>query len=155
MLLLAWQRAARRSQARAVGYALLTGVLIAAYTVVDALGGRSAGSALGFAVCVTLGDGVATALVVWLWKGRHALHVDGSRARTVRVRPPRCRWAPTGSSSGRWPVRRWLPSPPLRESSVLFVALISALLIKERMGARRISAAVLVFVGIGLMRLGF
>src|SRR5688572_29929812 len=54
VLLLAWQRVARRGQARAVGYALLIGVLIAAYTVVDALGGRSAGSALGFAVCVTL-----------------------------------------------------------------------------------------------------
>jgi drug/metabolite transporter (DMT)-like permease len=42
----------------------------------------------------------------------------------------------------------------LRESSVLFVALISALLVKERMGVRRAGAAVLVFIGIGLLRLG-
>src|SRR5688500_1869742 len=35
VLLLAFQRAARRNQTRAVGFALLTGVLIAAYTVVD------------------------------------------------------------------------------------------------------------------------
>jgi drug/metabolite transporter (DMT)-like permease len=153
VLLLALQRAAGGGQAKAVGLALLTGVLIAAYTVADALGGRSAGSALGFAVCVTLGDGIATALAVWLWKGRSVLRVD---ARAFAL----CGAAAAMQMGAYWLIVWALARAPmaavsaLRESSVLFVALISALLIKERMGTRRIGAAVLVFIGIGLMRLG-
>jgi drug/metabolite transporter (DMT)-like permease len=153
VLLLALQRAAHRNRTKAVGFALLTGVLIAAYTVVDALGARNAGSALGFAVCVTLGDGVATALAVLVWKGRTALQADG---RTLAL----CAAAAAMQMGSYWLVVWALARAPmaavsaLRESSVLFVALISALLIKEGMGTRRIGAAVLVFIGIGLMRLG-
>jgi hypothetical protein len=36
----------------------MTGALIASYTVVDRSGVRKAGSALGFAVWLTIGDGV-------------------------------------------------------------------------------------------------
>lgn len=153
VLLLALQRAANRNRTKAVGFALLTGLLIAAYTVVDALGSRSAGSALGFAVCVTLGDGVATALAVWLWRGRRALRADG-RALAL------CAAAAAMQMGSYWLVVWALARAPmaavsaLRESSVLFVALISALLIKEQVGVRRAGAAVLVFVGIGLLRLG-
>ena len=54
-------------------YALITGALIASYTVVDGIGVRKAGSALGFAVWLTIGDGLLTFLIVSVWKGREVL----------------------------------------------------------------------------------
>ena len=137
---------------QAVGYALLTGVLIASYTVIDALGARQGGSALGFAVLVTLGDGIATALVVWGWKGRGALAAD---ARTLRL----CAAAGAMQMGAYWIAVWALARAPmasvsaLRETSVLFVALISACVLKEGLGQRRLLAAALVCAGIAMVRL--
>ncbi|WP_201026379.1 transporter [Paramesorhizobium deserti] len=54
----------------AVLLALLTGMCIAAYTLVDGLGVRQAGSVMGFAVCLTIGDGLLTFLIALIWKVR-------------------------------------------------------------------------------------
>lgn len=138
---------------KAVGYALLTGLLIAAYTVVDAMGARLAGSALGFAVLITLGDGIATALVVLAWRGRQGFRVD---ARSLRL----CTCAAAMQMGAYWLAVWALARAPmasvsaLRETSVLFVALISAFVLKEGLGPRRLLAASLVFGGIVLMRFG-
>ena len=141
------------SSRKAVGYALLTGALIAAYTVVDALGARQSGSAIGFAVLITLGDGIATALVVMGWKGRRAFAVD-------RHALWLCAAAGTMQMGAYWTAVWALARAPmgqvsaLRETSVLLVALVSAWLLKERVGPGRIVAAVLVFAGIVGIRLG-
>ncbi|CAN7409610.1 DMT family transporter [Acidovorax sp. LjRoot118] len=141
------------SSRKAVGYALLTGALIAAYTVVDALGARRSGSAIGFAVLITLGDGIATALIVLGWKGRRAFAVD-RRALWL------CAAAGTMQMGAYWTAVWALARAPmgqvsaLRETSVLLVALVSAWLLKERVGPGRIVAAGLVFAGIVGIRLG-
>lgn len=141
------------SSRKAVGYALLTGALIAAYTVVDALGARQSGTAMGFAVLITLGDGIATALIVLGWKGRHAFVVD-RRALWL------CAAAGAMQMGAYWTAVWALARAPmgqvsaLRETSVLLVALVSAWLLKERLGPGRIMAAVLVFAGIVCIRLG-
>ena len=138
---------------KAVGYALLSGALIAAYTVVDALGARQSGAAIGFAVLVTLGDGIATALLVLWWKGPRAFAVDH---RALRL----CAAAGTMQMGAYWTAVWALSRAPmgqvsaLRETSVLLVALVSAWLLKERVGPGRIVATVLVFAGIAGIRLG-
>ncbi len=138
---------------KAVGYALLTGALIAAYTVVDALGARQSGTAIGFAVLITLGDGIATALIVLGWKGRRAFVVE-RRALWL------CAAAGTMQMGAYWTAVWALARAPmgqvsaLRETSVLLVALVSAWLLKERVGPGRIVAAGLVFAGIVGIRLG-
>jgi len=138
---------------KAVGYALLTGTLIAAYTVVDALGARQSGAAIGFAVLVTLGDGMATALIVLWWKGPRAFAVD---RRALQL----CAAAGAMQMGAYWTAVWALARAPmgqvsaLRETSVLLVALVSAWVLKERVGPGRIVAAVLVFAGIAGIRLG-
>ncbi len=138
---------------KAVGYALITGTLIAAYTVVDALGARQSGSAIGFAVLLTLGDGIATALIVLWWKGPRAFRVS---RRALGL----CTAAGTMQMGAYWTAVWALARAPmgqvsaLRETSVLLVALISAWLLKERVGPGRIMAAGLVFAGIVCIRLG-
>ena len=57
---------------KAVFFALATGACIASYTLVDGVGARQAGSVLGFAVWLTVGDGLLTFLLAFLWKG-HAI----------------------------------------------------------------------------------
>ncbi|MDZ7864115.1 DMT family transporter [Acidovorax sp.] len=141
------------SSRKAVGYALLTGALIAAYTVVDALGARQSGTAIGFAVLITLGDGIATALIVLGWKGRRTFVVE-RRALWL------CAAAGSMQMGAYWTAVWALARAPmgqvsaLRETSVLLVALVSAWLLKERVGPGRIVAAGLVFAGIVGIRLG-
>ena len=143
---------ARATQRKAVGYALLTGTLIAAYTVVDALGARQAGSAIGFAVVLTLGDGIATALIVLLWKGPRTFWVD--RAMLLR-----CGAAGSMQMGAYWIAVWALARAPmgavsaLRETSVLLVALISTWLLKEPMGWSRMVSAALVCAGLLMVRL--
>lgn len=156
VLALSWRSQAQRTGAgggRAVGYALLTGLLIAAYTVVDALGARLAGAAIGFAVWVTLLDGITTALVVLRWRGVRAFQVD-------RKTWALCALAGAMQMGAYWLVVWALARAPmgtvsaLRETSVLFVALISVGVLKERLSARRMVSAVVVFLGIVLIRWG-
>lgn len=136
---------------RPVGYALLTGLLIAAYTVVDAMGARAAASAVGFAVLVTLLDGIATALVVLRWKGAQVLKMD---RKTWLL----CALAGTMQMGAYWIVVWALARAPmgavsaLRETSVLFVALISAFVLKEGLSVRRLVSAAVVFAGIVVIR---
>lgn len=115
-------------------------------------GARQGGSALGFAVLVTLGDGIATALVVWGWKGRGALAAD---ARTLRL----CAAAGAMQMGVYWIAVWALTRAPmasvsaLHETRVLFVALISAFVLKEGLGQRRLVVAALVCVSIAMVRL--
>jgi drug/metabolite transporter (DMT)-like permease len=153
VLSLAVGRRGWRGSGKAVGYALLTGVLIAAYTVVDGLGARSAASAISFAVLLTVGDGVATALIVLCWKGRRAFMLGG---RAMRL----CTFAAAMQLGACWLAVWALSLAPmgsvsaLRETSVLFVALISTFLLKERLGALRIVSAAFVCGGIVFIRFG-
>jgi len=153
VLAFAFQHRARGIGHRGTTYALATSLLIASYTVVDGLGARGSESALGFAVLLTIGDGLATALVVLCWKGQAAFRVD---RRTLSLSAV----AGTLQIGAYWIAVWALAQAPmglvsaLRESSVLFVALISTYLLKERLGLHRIACSALVFAGICLVKLG-
>jgi drug/metabolite transporter (DMT)-like permease len=136
---------------KAVLYALATAVCIASYTVVDGLGVRQAGSVLGYAVWLTIGDGVLTFLVALIWK------------RSIIWRVARANLT-TGMLGGAmqigayWIVVWALAMAPmgmvsaLRETSVLFAALISTFLLKEGFGVWRFVSAGLVTFGLLLTR---
>lgn len=147
------RRTDRQGASRGVRYALLTGALIAAYTVVDAMGARLAGSVLGFAVILTVGDGIATALVVLAWKGANAFRVD---TRTLGL----CSFAGAMQVGAYWIAVWALSQAPmgavsaLRESSVLFVGLISKFILNERFGKQRAISSLLIFAGIVSVRIG-
>ncbi|MEM7225322.1 MAG: EamA family transporter [Pseudomonadota bacterium] len=136
---------------KAIAYALLTALFIASYTLVDGLGVRQAGSVLGFAVWLTIGDGLATFALAAVWKGRVIWQV----ART--------NWA-RGAIGGAlqvaayWIIVWALAHAPmgqvsaLRETSVLFAAVISTFLLKEGFGVWRFVSAGLVTLGLILSR---
>jgi drug/metabolite transporter (DMT)-like permease len=142
-----------RRDAQAVPLALLTGACIAAYTLVDGLGAREAGSPFGFAVCLTIGDGLLTFLIASIFKGqaiRTVVNVQFGRAAFAGVLQIGSYWiiilamtvAPLGEVSA------------LRETSVLFAALISTFILREGFGVWRFVSAGLIACGIGLAQHG-
>ncbi|WP_298434087.1 DMT family transporter [uncultured Jannaschia sp.] len=136
---------------KALVFALMTGVCIASYTVADGLGARQAGSVLGFAVWLTIGNGLLTFLIAFMCKRKEVIEVaknnvvTGIAGGAMQVG---AYWiivyalavAPMGMVSG------------LRETSVLFAALISTFLLKERFGVWRFVSACLVTFGLVLSR---
>ena len=136
---------------KAVVFALATGALIASYTVVDGIGVRQAGSVLGFAVWLTIGDGLLTFLLSLLWKRGEIWRVARSNVFAGL--------AGGAMQVGAYWIIVWaLAVAPmgmvsaLRETSVLFAALISTFLLKEGFGVWRFISAALVSFGLILSR---
>jgi drug/metabolite transporter (DMT)-like permease len=134
----------------AVGFALATGVSVATYSFFAGLGVRAAGTVLGFQACLEIVTGFGTLCygvvvrradllgyarrygAVGLFAG--AVSVAGFLAYLVAARS-----LPLG------------PVSALRETSVIFGAVLGTLVLKEGFGPRRIAAAALVTVGIVLL----
>jgi drug/metabolite transporter (DMT)-like permease len=146
-----WGLRGRRPDWTAIGAALATGLSIASYTVVDGLGVRASGSALGYTAWLMVLQGltIPAYAVCRRW-----------RRETVRVLRPFAALGLLGSalSVAAYGLVLWAqtradlaPIAALRESSILVGAAIGAVFFKERFGAPRIAAAGLVVVGIGLM----
>lgn len=135
---------------RAVLFALATGATIASYTVVDGLGARQAGSALGFAVWLTLGDGLLTLAVVLMLRGRSVLATAYRYKGTALL-------GGAMQVGAYWIIVWALALAPmamvsaLRETSVLFAALLSTFFLKEGLGAWRFISAALVTFGLVVM----
>jgi drug/metabolite transporter (DMT)-like permease len=132
----------------AVGLALATGLSIAAYSFLGGVGVRRAGTALGFQAWLEIATGIG--VVAWTWATR-----DRAAIRTW-MRRNACPglvagFAAVGSYLAYLSAVTVLPIAPvaaLRESSVLFSALIGAIAFRERFGARRVLGAFLVASGI-------
>ncbi|HEY7946976.1 MAG TPA: DMT family transporter [Acidimicrobiales bacterium] len=138
-----------RADLPAVGAAVFTGLAIASYTLVDGLGVRRAHDAYAYAALLFLLLGPVFPAVV-----------------LVRRPPSVWRWGPIvrrGLVAGAltlaaYTIVLWAQTraplaevAALRETSVISAALIGTVFLKERFGARRVTAAVLVATGIVLI----
>lgn len=137
---------------RAVAWALATAVTIAIYTVLDGTGARRSGDAIGYA---------GWSFIVQL-PGIVVLLVIAGRARvTTFFRGAWMRAVFGGTVAfAAWVIVLWAMTKvpiahvaALRETSVIFAAILGARLLHEPFGGRRVLAAVVVTVGIALMHL--
>jgi drug/metabolite transporter (DMT)-like permease len=148
--------AASARSRRAVRLAVLTGLSIAAYTVLDGLGVRRCGTPFGYGGWLFVAEGMIVP-VVWAWRRlriRDGAHPPGLRA--LRV-PGDLVWraAVAGVISVlAYGLVLWAQTrgqlaivAGLRETSVVFGAAIGATVFGERLGSRRIAASVLIAVG--------
>ena len=135
----------------AVGFALATGASVAAYSFLAGMGVRSGGTVLGFQAWLEIVNGV-----------RHGGLRAADAARGVHrlcphVMPPPGCWRAccrSWASSPISPRPSSLPLGPvtaLRETSVIFGAVIGTVVLKEGFGLRRIAAATMVVLGIALL----
>lgn len=141
-----------RAARPALGAAVLTGVAIASYTTVDGLGVRHAGSVAGYTGWLFLLQGPVLPLVAWAVR----------RGELVRALRPHVVAGLIGGvlSLAAYGLVLWAqargalaPIAALRETSVIFGALIGALVFHERFGRWRIAATVLVAAGVVLINL--
>lgn len=135
----------------ALYYALGTACWIAAYTLVDGLGARNSGNALGFAGVIFVFDGLFI-LVVALWlRGRQL-----ARGFTANWRSGIMGGAASCAAYG---VAVWaMTQAPiasvaaLRETSIVFVLVLSARILKESLSWQRILGGVMIVGGASLLR---
>jgi drug/metabolite transporter (DMT)-like permease len=133
-------------------FALGTAVFIAAYTVVDGLGGRASGSPSGYAALVFVLDAICLLA--------YALATRG--AGVIAAVAPYWRSGLLGAamSVGAYWIAIWAMTQThiaavaaLRETSILFVMLMSIKVLRERATAPRLAGALLIVAGAALLRL--
>jgi phosphonate utilization associated putative membrane protein len=143
------------SRRHALAFALANAFIIAAYTFVDGLGVRVSGNALQYVGTLFLIDGVPYFAIV-LWQRRAAL--------TLAFAYMRGRWpvAVLGScaSLGAYGIALWAMTrapiasvAALRETSVLFAALIGVLVLDERFRLQRAVGTGAIIAGVMALRL--
>ena len=146
---------------RALAYALANAVVIMTYTFIDGSGVRTAvasgGSALSYVMLLFVLDGVP-------YPARVVLRRDAAGRRAILAYAKR-RWplaALGGAASiGSYAIALWAMTrapvaavSALRETSVLFATVLGAWLLKERLGAQRLSGAVVIVGGVIALRFG-
>jgi len=141
---------------KALRYALANAVIIASYTVVDGLGARASGDALGYVASLALLDGPPFLLLV-LW--RRAGRIGEAWRYAARRWPVSLGGA--FAALGAYAIALWAMTrasvavvAALRETSVLFAAAIGALWLKEGFGPRRAVGTLLIVAGVMALRLG-
>jgi drug/metabolite transporter (DMT)-like permease len=137
---------------KAVGFALFTAVTICAYSVVDGVGARHAGSANAYSVTLFAATGPVMAMYALARRGREVI--------AGMVRHWRIGIAGGTLQLGAYGLVIWAMTvapiaivAALRETSVLFGALIATVILKEPLRAPRVAAALMIVAGLTLMRL--
>jgi drug/metabolite transporter (DMT)-like permease len=140
-----------RFNARAVGFALATAVTICTYTVVDGVGARLSGNPAAYALVLFVGLGPVMAAYAVLRDGAGVLQ-SGRSAWAVGVAGGALQIISYGIAVWGMTVAPIALVAALRETSVLFAAIIAVVLLKEPLRASRIVAAVMIAVGVALIR---
>jgi len=145
----------RDHAAKAVFFAIGTGMLIAAYTVVDGLGVRASGMAISYIAWLNLLE--ALPITLWLLVRRPA-KFTGLTGRSWRlgIFGGVLAMSAYGLVIYALSLGAMAYVSALRETSVLFAALIGVLILRETSASpvRRIAAAGLVSAGIVILQLG-
>lgn len=145
----------RDHAAKAVFFALGTGVLIAAYTLVDGLGVRASRAPIGYIAWLNLLEALPVSL--WLLVRRPAAFTGLSRrARRFGIAGGVLAMAAYGLVIFALSLGAMAYVSALRETSVLFASLIGIVLLRESSArpARRLAAAAVVSAGIVILQWG-
>ena len=128
-------------------------VIIAVYTVVDALGVRASGQALQYVATLFMLDGWPFALIVFFRRGGGVLPYARKRWPLALVG--------AAASLGSYGIALWaMTQAPvatvaaLRETSVLFAVLLGVWLLKEVFTPRRVIGICTIVAGVMALRLG-
>jgi drug/metabolite transporter (DMT)-like permease len=151
IIAIAWFASGRHPPA-AAGWALANAAIIAAYTLVDGAGVRASGHAAGYVTWLIALEGPPFLLWVLARRGAPAARYVATRWR---------RGIAGGAASlAAYGIVLWAMTrapvaavAALREVSVLFAALMGALVLKEGFGWRRMAGAATVVAGVASLKL--
>ncbi|HEY0541101.1 MAG TPA: DMT family transporter [Actinoallomurus sp.] len=147
---LAFAGGTSRRRPGAIGAALLTGVSIASYTLVDGVGVRHAGTPAGYSGWLFFGMGPL--VVAWVFLARGTA-VAPAVAAQWRLGLPGGLISVLGYGIVVWAQTRGALAAvaALRETGVITGAIIGAIFFRERMGLPRFAAAGVVVLGVALI----
>ena len=142
---------------KALMFAFANAGLIAIYTTVDGVGVRANGGAVRYVLLLFVLDGFLYPALVW-WR-------RSPTARTELVAYATRRWPVAtlggGASIGAYAIALWAMTrapvasvAALRETSVLFAALLGTVLLKERFGLQRAIGTAVIVAGVMALRFG-
>jgi drug/metabolite transporter (DMT)-like permease len=153
IFVLAARRGASREHRATLAWAAGVGMCIATYTVIDGIGGRASGNSVGYVALLNILTGVIVCGTATVRRGAaftQALRHDWMNgllggammlgAYTIVV------FALTQAPMAQ--------VAALRESSVIFAAILGAIFLREPFGGRRVAASVAVAAGIAMLALG-
>lgn len=138
---------------KAVVLALLTGVAIAGYGFLSGLGIRKSQSLLGYIAWLEVATGIGMASVAYVRRKSVLVEFAGTQWRSGLVAGA---LSVTGYGIALWAmsVLAMAPVVALRETSVVFAAIIGSVFLREGFAGRRVTAAATVVVGIALLAAG-
>jgi drug/metabolite transporter (DMT)-like permease len=154
MLSFAGQRARGRIDFRAIVFALLTAIAIASYTVVDGVGARLAVSAASYIVWLFLLDGIMMLVVGVGLIGARRLVDDFRSTWVMIILGGMLAMLSYGTAIWAMTLAPIALVAAVRETSVVFAAILGVVVLKEPIIASRLLAAAIVLVGLIVMRLG-
>ena len=137
---------------RAVGFALFTAVTICAYSVVDGVGARLAGSANAYSAALFVGIGPVMALYALVRRGHEVMAAMG-RHWGIGLVGGVLQVGSYGIAIWAMTVAPIAIVAALRETSVLFGAAIAVVFLGEPLRASRVVAALMIVAGLTLIRL--
>ena len=136
---------------RAASLAIITGVFIASYSLVDGLGAREAGTALGFYGWLSTMNAVIFAAIMRV--------VRPGILKRVVCQDWRLALGGGGASFFAYAMVTWAftvaPIPlvtALRETSIVFALLLGVFVLKERLDPMKVLATMCTLLGVGLLR---
>lgn len=145
-------RAQHRGAGRTTVFALLNACMIASFTLIDGIGVRKSGSPLAYTMWIYM----LTALGLLAWTARSR---PGELAGYARKNAG-VMLAGGAASLGSYSLAVWaMTQAPvaavaaLRETSILFAVAIATLVLREKVGAKRLAAIAMVACGAVAMRL--
>jgi drug/metabolite transporter (DMT)-like permease len=138
---------------RATAFAISNAVVIAAYTLIDAQGARLSGAPVSYTLWFFAANGIVL-LLFGVARGR-----GGAMAGYFRAKWPRALIG-GGLAVGAYGIALWaMTRAPvalvavLRETSVIFAALLSTIFLREKMTRRRLAATGAVMAGLIALRI--
>ena len=140
-----------RLDRRAVGFALFTALTVCAYTVIDGIGVRASGHALAYTAAEFFGNGVVMALYGLARRGSKLL-AGPWRVWRTGLAGGALQFASYGIALWAMTVAPIAVVAALRETSVLFGALIAVVVLREPLRAARVLAAVLIVAGLVMIK---
>ena len=138
----------------AVGFALANAVVIAIYTVVDALGARASGNPVQYVVALFALDGWPFALLVFARRGGGVAWPYARRRWPVAVLGAAASLGSSGIALWAMTEAPVATVAALRETSVLFAALLGSWFLKEAFTLRRVLGTATIVAGVMALRMG-
>ena len=142
-----------RNDRRGLVFAAGTALFIAAYTVTDAMGARLSGDAVSYVAWLAILDGLPMLIAAAVLR-RAALSHHLAARMWKSVAGGALQLTAYGLVVWALALAPMAAVSALRETSVLFAAIIGVKLLGEPLGARRITAAALVAAGVAMIEWG-